>query len=109
MKSELNKEMKMAAYIIDTDNGRVERVMSSVVNARRALNTIIRKNAESSYPSKMPSRLAVATEAEYVERWQPYSSELIDTVNCLTGKPLKIARLWKGTHLDPATESYHSM
>ena len=29
MKSELNKEMKMAAYIINTDNGRVERVMSS--------------------------------------------------------------------------------
>lgn len=98
----------MTAYIVDTQNGSIVRTLSSIGHARRSLGIMWQKEAAKSNPRPWINAYKAVTEDEWVAFWKPYGDELVDTVNILSGKPLKIARRAKGTCVDPGTETYHS-
>lgn len=99
----------MTAYIVDTQNGSIVRTLSSIGHARRSLGIMFRKEAGKRNPSPTINRLKAVTEQEWLTTWKPWGDELVDTVNILSGKPLKIARRDRGTCVDPGTERYHAM
>ena len=90
-------------YIIDRRSGEVERYFSTLAGARRSYTAMKRQSPDNA------AKYQVAGEEEYRNFWLPFGNELVETVNQLTGKTLMIERRYKGTHMDPATERYHSM